>query len=138
MSSPSQDRQAPHELHGNPLLRWAFFVMGFVFVGLGILGAILPGLPTTVFILLAGYCWAKSSVRFHNWLMRHKIFGKMLTDWQERRAMPRFAKYLAWGMMGVSSAVLFYRLPSDKLWIAVLTGAICLATGIWMARLPDA
>lgn len=62
----------------------------------------------------------------------------MLTDWQERRAMPRFAKYLAWGMMGVSSAVLFYRLPSDKLWIAVLTGAICLATGIWMARLPDA
>lgn len=138
LHSKTPNNQKTHQPYDNPVMRWVFFVMGFVFVGLGILGAILPGMPTTVFILLAGYCWAKSSQRFHGWLLRHKIFGKMLMDWQERRAMPRFAKYLAWGMMTLSSVVLFYKLPSDKLWIALMTTAICLATGIWMARLPDA
>lgn len=129
---------AKHSVHSNAMMRWLFFVMGFVFVGLGVLGMILPGLPTTVFILLAGYSWAKSSVRFHNWLLRHKIFGKMLLDWQERRAMPRFAKYMAWGMMCASSVFLFYGLPADKLWIAFLISGLCLVTSIWMARLPDA
>lgn len=138
MSNHQDDPYQNNTLHHNAAVRWVFFVMGFVFVGLGILGVVVPGLPTTVFILLAGYSWAKSSVRFHGWLMRHKIFGKMLADWQERRAMPRFAKYMAWGMMGVSCVFLFYRLPADKLWMAVLTSAICLAVGIWMARLPDA
>lgn len=136
------DRQPPnaptHTVHDNPLIRMGFFIMGFIFVGLGILGVILPGMPTTVFILLAGYCWAKSSRRFHNWLLRHKIFGKMLKDWQERRAMPRFAKYLAWSMMGISSAFLWYRLPHDKLWVAGVVSVLCLLTAIWMARLPDA
>lgn len=134
----SPAKPTSHEIHDNPLIRLAFFILGFVFVGLGVLGVIVPGLPTTVFILLAGYCWAKSSRRFHGWLLRHKVFGKMLTDWQERRAMPRFAKYLAWGMMGISSAFLFYRLPADKLWVAGLVSVLCLGVGLWMAKLPDA
>ncbi|MDO4897449.1 MAG: YbaN family protein [Moraxella sp.] len=138
MSEQSPNHTPKHEVHSNPLMRWGFFVMGFVFVGLGILGVILPGMPTTVFILLAGYSWAKSSQRFHGWLIRHKIFGKMLADWEERRAMPRFAKYLAWGMMTLSCVLLFYKLPDDKMWIAILTSATCLATAIWMYRLPDA
>ena len=143
MTAPSKTPESPPlstktTIHNNPMMRWVFFIMGFLFVGLGILGAVIPGLPTTVFILLAGYCWAKSSLRFHTWLMRHKIFGKMLTDWQERRAMPRFAKYMAWGMMCASSVFLFYKLPSDKLWVAIITSIICLITSIWMARLPDA
>lgn len=141
MSDPVHQQNSgnkTHQPHDNPLIRWAFFIMGFLFVGLGILGAILPGMPTTVFILLAGYCWAKSSRRFHGWLLRHKVFGKMLIDWEERRAMPRFAKYLAWSMMAMSSAFLFYKLPNDKLWIALITTIICLITSIWMARLPDA
>lgn len=121
-----------------PVLRAVFFVLGFVFVGLGILGAFLPVLPTTVFILLAGYCWARSSERFYHWLANHKVFGKMLKDWEERRAMPRFAKYLAWAMMGLSCAFLFWRLPADKLWVAIVATTICVASAVWIARLPDA
>lgn len=136
-NTPPSDLQPPKHQH-NAVIRWVFFVMGFVFVGLGILGAILPGMPTTVFILLAGYCWAKSSERFHGWLMHHKIFGKMLKDWEERRAMPRFAKYLAWGMMTMSCTFLWWRLPTEKIWVACVVSVLCLASGIWMARLPDA
>lgn len=142
MTTPVSSKETVHHpkrrIHHNAVMRWLFFVMGFVFVGLGVLGLMLPGLPTTIFILLAGYSWAKSSVRFHNWLLQHKIFGKMILDWEERRAMPRFAKYMAWGMMCASSVFLFVQLPSDKLWIAVVTSVFCLAVSIWMARLPDA
>ncbi|MDO5652424.1 MAG: YbaN family protein [Moraxella sp.] len=138
--SPNSSDNMPHAkaVYRNPMLRVGFCLLGFVFVGLGILGVFVPGLPTTVFILLAGYSWAKSSPRLHAWLMRHKLFGKMLTDWQERRAMPRYAKYMAWSMMTLSCAWLFYRLPIDKLWIAIITAIICLGTSVWMYRLPNA
>lgn len=127
-----------NKLQKNPYLRGIFFVMGCVCMALAIIGVIVPGMPTTVFVLLAGYCWAKSSKRFYEWLLNHRLFGKMLKDWEERHAMPRFAKYLAWGMMSVSCSILFWRLPADKLWVAIVTSVICLASAIWMARLPNA
>lgn len=120
------------------LLRVAFFVLGCVFFALGMLGVVTPGLPTTVFVLMAGYCWSKSSERLHRWLMRHRLFGKMIRDWQTRRAMPRRAKYLAWGMMAASNVWFFYALPSDKRWLFYVVAGLCLAAGLWMARLPDA
>lgn len=129
---------APSRLHQSPLVRAVFFVLGFVFFGLGILGTITPGLPTTVFVLLAGWCWAKSSERFYLWLLNHKLFGKMLKDWEERRAMPRFAKYMAWTMMALSCALLWFGLPSAKLWIAPFVSAICVLSAVWIYHLPDA
>lgn len=134
----TQSIAAKPEVRANKMVRWTFFVFGFVFLALAIVGVVLPGMPTTVFIILAGYCWSRSSERFHDWLMRHRLFGKMLADWHERRAMPRFAKYLAWSMMAVSCLFMFYRLPDDKLWIAVATSIFCMLTAAWMARLPDA
>lgn len=120
------------------LTRMVFFVLGFFFVGLGIVGIFTPLLPTTVFILLAGYCWAKSSERFYLWLYHHKVFGKMLQDWEKNQAIPRSAKYLAWAVMTLSCVFLFWRLPVEKIWMAVLAVIICLISAIWMARFPDA
>ena len=124
--------------HRNAFVRSIYFGLGVMFFGLGLLGVIVPGLPTTVFVLLAGFCWAKSSERFYRWLANHKVFGKMLKDWQERRAMPRFAKYLAWLMMGLSMMILYVILPNERLWIWALATLSCVVTAIWMARLPDA
>lgn len=133
MKQPSRN-----DFRNNALFRGVFFILGFVFLGLGVLGVIIPGLPTTVFVILAGYCWAKSSKRFHRWLISHKIFGKMITSWQERKAIPRSAKYMAWSMMAISTFVLFFSLPPDKIWIAVIAALMSLAVAIWMAKLPDA
>lgn len=131
-------RPADSLIHKNTLIRGVFFGLGVVFLALGLIGVVVPGMPTTVFVLLAGYCWARSSKRLYEYLLSHQVFGKMITDWQERRAMPRFAKYLAWAMMAISTMVMFIRLPDDWLWLGVVMAVAMLAVGIWMARLPDA
>lgn len=131
-------RPTDNLIYKNTLMRGVFFGLGVVFLVLGLIGVVVPGMPTTVFVLLAGYCWARSSKRFYDYLLSHQVFGKMLTDWQERRAMPRFAKYLAWTMMAISTVVMFIRLPDDWLWLGVVMAVVSVLVAIWMARLPDA
>lgn len=132
------EHEVSHNLYQYKAVRWLFLLLGFVFLGFGLLGMLLPGLPTTVFIILSAACWAKGSDRFYNWIMSHKFFGKMVKDWQDKRAMPRRAKYLAWGMMTISCVFMFYRMPVHLVWVAVLTTIFCALTAVWMARLPDA
>ncbi|WP_261870340.1 YbaN family protein [Psychrobacter sp. JCM 18901] len=73
-------------------------MVGCFFI-LGIIGILLPVMPTAPFILLAAGCWARSSRRFHFWLINHKYFGKFVRDWEENHAVPLYAKCLATVMM---------------------------------------
>ena len=69
-------------------VRKAFLIFfGTVFVGLGVLGMFLPLVPTTVFLLLAAYCYSRSSERFHNWLLTNRWCGKYIKDYQEGKGM---------------------------------------------------
>lgn len=122
----------------NPTVRWTFLIIGWIFFGLGIIGALLPVMPTAPFILLAAGCWARSSRRFHFWLINHKLFGKFVRDWDERRAVPRYAKWLATIMMTLSTSMLFFSLPKDILWIAWVVSLVCSGVAIYLFRLPDA
>lgn len=72
-----------------------FKALGFLFVGLAALGALLPLLPTTPFLLLAGACFARSSAKWHAWLHNNRIFGPLLIDWEQRRCIPLAARRLA-------------------------------------------
>lgn len=121
----------------NFVVRWFCFGLGLAFLALGIVGIVTPILPTTPFVILAAGCFAKSSPKFHRWLLNHPYFGQYIKNWEEKRAIPRRAKYLAWGMMTLSCTFLFITFPSERLWAACLTSGICLATAIWMARFPD-
>ena len=69
--------------------------LGVFFLGLGFVGLFLPLLPTTVFVLAAAYCFARSSPRLYEWLTQHPRFGVYIRNWEERRAMPRGAKTIA-------------------------------------------
>lgn len=77
------------------LRRFAYVVAGLVCVGLAYLGAILPGLPTTPWVLLASYYFSKSSPKLERWLKRSPISGKLLRDWDEHRGIRKPVKVFA-------------------------------------------
>jgi uncharacterized membrane protein YbaN (DUF454 family) len=76
----------------NSALRIALILVGWLAVGLGIIGIILPVLPTTPFMLLAAACFARSSPRFHRWLLANRWFGPPIRQWQESRTLRRSVK----------------------------------------------
>lgn len=75
--------------------RVLFVTAGLICVGLAYLGALLPGLPTTPWVLLAGYCFSRSSRRLERWLKRSPIFGRLLRDWETHRGIRRPMKILS-------------------------------------------
>ena len=82
-------------VHNSRMVRLAYLVAGFLLLALGIIGAFLPLMPTTIFVILAAACFARSSARLEGWLLRHKRFGPLIIAWRTERAIPRRAKVLA-------------------------------------------
>ena len=76
-----------------------WFSLGVVFVALGVAGIILPGLPGTVFLLLAAWCFSRSSDRAHQWLVTHRHLGPPINDWRAHGVVRRRAKWMASAMM---------------------------------------
>jgi uncharacterized membrane protein YbaN (DUF454 family) len=74
-------------------LLWA--IGGVVFVAIGTIGVILPLLPTTPFLLLAAYCFARSSPKLHDWLLNHRSFGPLISNWDRYGSIDRRSKFIA-------------------------------------------
>jgi len=72
---------------------WA--ILGLISVGFGLIGIILPLIPTVPFMLLAAFFFARSSERLHAWLVEHPTFGPSIVDWQERGAISAKGKRIA-------------------------------------------
>jgi hypothetical protein len=75
--------------------RPVYIGVGFFFVGLAVVGAVLPVLPTTPFLLLASYFFIRSSPRLNSWLLRTRLFGPLIRDWQRHRAVRPRVKFTA-------------------------------------------
>lgn len=83
-------------------------ILGLGFVGIGMVGAVLPVLPTVPFLILALWCFAGSSDRFHNWLYNHKVWGPQLQLWKQYNVIPPMAKITALSSMSLSLAFLVF------------------------------
>lgn len=123
----SSKNNSPHEMKKSRflLIRLMWVSLGSIFVGIGTIGIFVPGLPTTVFMLLAAACYVRSSDKLYNWLIKNKTFGKYIKDYREGKGMPKRAKFLALSMMTifVSLAVLPFSpisIPNVMLRIVVL------------------
>lgn len=79
--------------------RWLLIGIGWIALALGLIGALLPLLPTTPFALLAAACFARASERCHNWLMAMPVLGPAITDWQTSRGVSAGNKALALGLL---------------------------------------
>lgn len=83
-------------------MRALMLALGFGFTGIGLVGVILPVLPTTPFMLLALWAFSRSSRRFHVWLYTHPLFGPPLRSWHVHRVIPGRVKAFAITIMAVS------------------------------------
>ena len=101
------------------MLRPFYLAAGFVALALGIIGAFLPLLPTTPFLILATWFFARSSPRLENWLLNHPRLGAVIRDWRERGAISTRSKTLA--CCGIAVGIVFFAIgakPGYWLWLA--------------------
>jgi len=80
---------------GTPLSRLLFAILAYVSLGIGLVAIVVPGLPTTEFILLAAWAATKSSPRLSAWLENHRLFGPILSNWRNGKLITRRAKISA-------------------------------------------
>ncbi|GGF71948.1 hypothetical protein GCM10007301_34620 [Azorhizobium oxalatiphilum] len=91
---PQSPPDAPPDLR-QVVIRHMLFGFGCVFVTLGAIGMVVPMMPGTIFLILAAWCFARSSPRFEAWLLNHRYLGPSVRRWQETGAIPLFAKVFA-------------------------------------------
>ena len=110
------------------MLKKLLATLGVISLALVIIGAFLPLLPTTPFVLLSAYLFAKSSEKFHQRLLNHKIFGQLIRDYNEDKSIPLHAKIIAISTMWPSMLFAIFYIATDKLWLQILLATI--ATGV--------
>ena len=112
---------------------WLWRLLGLFFVGMAYVGVILPGVPTTFFALLAAWAFSKSSPKLDKWLHEHKVFGKYLNNWEQKRVYPNKGRWMMVGVMLISLVSMILTLPFK---IPIYAGITFLIIIIWAFRYP--
>jgi len=119
----------------NTRFRWAWWLFAYASLGLGLIGIVIPGLPTVPFVLLAAFAAARGSERLHRKLLAHPQFGPIIRDWQSQGAVGRRAKWLATIMMSACALILFLTAP--KAWMAAIGTIVMALVAAWLWRRPE-
>ena len=114
--------------------RVALLVLGVVLMAVAALGAFLPILPTTPFLLLASACLIRSSPALHRRLLANRVFGPYLRQWQHDRTIPRAAKRKAYGLVIVTFALSIVLV--DAAWLRMMLGVLGAILLGFLVRLP--
>ncbi len=118
------------------LARPAWLVLGLAFTVLGFIGALLPLMPTTIFLILAAGCFARSSPRLERWLLEHRRFGPTLVAWREEGAIPPRAKAFACAGIAVGYA-LFWWGARPALWVDLVVALAMAACAAFILSRPS-
>ena len=114
--------------------RWMLLALGWINVAAGIVGIFIPGIPTTVFLLAALWCFSRSSERFQLWLWNHPRLGPPLRAWHEHKVIPVRAKIMATSMMTLSFIYVAFFVASDWVLPGVMAGVMIPAASYVVSR----
>jgi uncharacterized membrane protein YbaN (DUF454 family) len=109
-------------------------VLGFLCLGMAYVGVVTPGIPWTIFVVCAAYCFAKGSPKMHSWIYNHKTFGPFLTNWTTKKVFPLKAKWLMVATMSTSLIFLFFTAPIKAV---AYSGAFMFLVAEWAWRYPS-
>ena len=130
---------SPHtvKIKSGKTARISWLFAGCISAFIGLIGIIIPGLPTTVFMLIAAACFYRSSQRFYDWVISHKLFGHHVKNYREGKGMPKRAKGMAflfiWGFVLFAVAV---GIPDHLLWAKIITSLSAVTGTGYIASLP--
>jgi uncharacterized membrane protein YbaN (DUF454 family) len=118
--------------------RWLLVLLACLSLATGVVGIFVPGLPTTVFVLIAAWAAARSSPRLHRWLLSHRVFGKLIADWQHGGCVSRRSKWNASAAMGLCTTLLLWM--GQRWWVTALAiGCMaCVLAWLWCRPEPAA
>lgn len=118
-----------------PVVRWTLKIAGAILVGIGILGMFLPLLPTTVFLLMAAWCFARSSPKYYHWLHHNKYFGSIIRNYRQGNGIALSSKISSITILWVS--ILYSILyATDSLPVRIILAAIAVGVTIHLVVIP--
>lgn len=117
--------------------RWLLLALAGVCIVLGVVGIILPVMPTVPFLLVAAWAASRSSPKLHDWLHNHPRFGVLLRNWEEAHVVPRSAKWLATVMMSGSAIMMLVVTPQRWMLAVMAVVAVMAAVLYWLWRRPE-
>jgi len=115
-------------------MKYVWLVLGFFCLGMAYIGVVVPGIPFSIFLVAAAYCFAKSSKKMHDWLYNHKYFGPFLTNWVQRRVFPTKGKYAM--VLVMSSTLAFTWFTTYNVKAILYSGIFMALVAIWAWRYP--
>lgn len=127
-------------MHRRTRIRWAWWLLAYASLGLGIVGVFVPGMPTTVFVLVSAWAASRGSDRLHRWLLSHPRFGPSIHDWQAHGAVSRRGKWLASASMLACALVLLALMqwvPAHRGWMTALPLACMALVAAWLWCRPE-
>lgn len=132
-SSTLAERPAPDRRLLTPW-RGLWFCLGLILTAIGVVGAVVPLLPTTGPLILALACFARSSPRLEAWLLDHPRFGPVLRAWREHRTVPVSAKFFACAGMGLGFVTFWLWTRPPALATGAVAGALILCAAYVVSR----
>ena len=120
-----------------PFPKIIYFSFGLFLTGLGLVGVIIPGLPTTIFMILAAACFFRSSTKMYNWVINHPLFGESVLRFRSGKGIPIKAKYTSIIMMWffISTSIFFF-LHTHALWLKTIIALSGFIGTVFILRQP--
>ena len=131
---PDKSTQIQPDNLTNCTARWGLLAFGWLNVGLGMIGVVVPGMPTTIFLIIAVWAFSKCSVRFQRWLWEHPKFGSSIRAWHLHRVIPVKAKIMAASMMAVSLIIVTLFFADSWVFPALLAAILVPVLAYIMSR----